>query len=122
MRAPASAAGARRVDRPCLVLVLLGRVHRGVGGEVDDDVVPGDRRADRGLVGDVELGARGRGHVVRGEGGQEVLPEHAAAAGDEDAAHAGSSARCFSGSHQERLSRYHWTTSARPCSNGTCGA
>ncbi len=33
-----------------------------------------------------------------------------------------SAARVFSGSHQSRLSRYHSTVSARPFSNGTCGA
>ena len=76
---------AEPVDAGRLGLVLLGAVDVGPGGGVDDDVVTGDRRRDRGGVGDVEVGARDRGHLGAA-GGQDVdhvAAEHAARAGDE---------------------------------------
>ena len=48
---------ALRVHGVGVVLVRLGVVDLRVRGRVDDDVVPGHRRGDGGLVGDVEVGS-----------------------------------------------------------------
>ncbi len=109
------------VDRRRVVLVALGVVDLRVRRGVDDDVVPCDGRVDRRRVRDVEVGTTERGDVTTLQRVLQVATEHAGGAGDQVAGHA-RAARSFSGSHQARLSRYHCTTSARPCSNGTCGS
>ena len=80
----------------------------------------GDGRQHRIPIGHVELGTGQRGHVAVAQGDEQILPEHAAGADDEESAH--SAARAFRGSHHARLSRYHCTTSARPWSKGTSGS
>src|SRR5690606_19227508 len=100
------------VDRVGLVFVALGVVDGRVGGGVDDDVdiVHGIR--DRGTVGDVEHGAPQCPHLAAREHELQVVPEHAAGAGDQIARHAWPDARYFAsvaafcGAHHASLSRY----------------
>ena len=142
---------ARAVDGGCPFFVSFGIIDGGVGGGVDDDVVAGDGFDNRGKVGDIEVGASERGDVTTGQHCLEVPAEHARGTSDQIATHdflpvcggesamphpipprsdgrratdstPYSAARSFNGSHHERLSRYHCTTSARPCSKGTWGS
>ena len=70
------------------------------------------RMSSSALVGAVDLAA---------ERATQIGAEHPGAA-EQERAHQASAARALSGSHQSRLSRYHCTTSASPCSNGTSGS
>ena len=106
------------VDGKCVGFVGLRIIHLRVRGCIDHYIVPGDRRTHGIEVGDVEVGAAKCGDVPPRQRVLKVLTEHACCTGDE-VPH--SAARSFKGSHQTRLSRYHCTTSASPCSNGTCG-
>ena len=57
--------------------------------------------------------------------GAQVGAEHARPAQNQIArlrSHQARAARAVRGSHHARLSRYHCTTSARPCWNGTSGS
>ena len=80
--------GALAVDGHRRLLGLLGPVDVGPGGAVDHHVgaLQLELRADRRLVGDVELGVAEADHVVAGVAGGEhdVAAEHAARACDED--------------------------------------
>jgi len=77
----------RGVDPIGGVLVGFRRVYRGVGGRVDNDVRPDvrDHAGDRRRVGDVEVGAAQRMHILAGQGGTEVRPELATGPCDQPA-------------------------------------
>ena len=126
MRGAGEVGRADGVDREGPRLVGLGGVDRGVGGAVDDDVVPGHLLDALGGVEDVEPGQVGAGHrVARGlEHLAEVLAEHAGGAGDEPARHQRAttcwvrayfaSVASFIGRHQASLSRYQSIVAASP--------
>ena len=124
--------GPRQVGRPDRVdgegarLVGLGGVDGGVGGAVDDDVVPGHLVGALGRVEDVQAREVGPGHGVPGrlEHRAEVLPEHAGGAGDEPPRHQRdttcwvrayfASVASFIGRHHASFARYHSMVAARP--------
>ena len=111
------------VDGEGPVRVALAGVHRGPGGGVDDHVGADGRDGPQHLaaVGDVQLLAGERDHLVAGgvADAQQVGGQLAAGAGDQQPHQ--NAARAFSGSHHQRLSRYHSTVAARP-SSSECSA
>src|SRR5690606_25793530 len=95
-----------------------GGVDGGVGRAVDDEggAVDGQGPVDGVGGGDVEGGPVEAGDLLAapGEGVDDVPAEHAGGPGDQPAHDRPPVTRCFSGSHQARLSRYQATVSARP--------
>ena len=128
------------VDCEGLVLAGLGIIDRGPGRAVDDDRGPDaqDEGADGRLVGHVKVPAQQAGHVLAqaAQNIDNVPAEHPARPGDQPSRHGaprapavwaagcgpGSRRGSLSGSHQERLSRYHCTVARRPSVNRVPGA
>ena len=128
------------VDQEGLVLASLGIIDGGPGRAVHDDGGPGaqDEGADGRGVCYVEVRAPQAGHVLAPavQDTDKVPAEHPASPGDQPFRHGapwalaeracsrgpGSPGGDLSGSHQERLSRYHCTVARRPSANGVRGA